>query len=189
MKIPGIKIPGLKIPAGAQQIPARILEAFRARKQGTRVAIAATGLLAGLFLIISLFGGAPEDESSTVIRIGGALEDHSGPHHAGDPTSLIAANGAVISDPDLIEMSPDGPLPKISKDGRRPMAVYSRRIDKSDPRPKIAVTVGGLGLSASLTQAAVDMLPSGISLAFTPYGSSLQGMVSAAQGRLWRVDA
>ena len=175
-----MKIPGLKIPDAALQIPARILDALKARRQGTVVAIGITGVVVALFLLMSLLGGEPTDGASTVIRIGGALEDHSGAHPDA-PVSLIAANGAVISDPDLIEMSPDGPLPRISRDGRLPMAVYSRRIDKSDPRPKIALTVGGLGLSASLTQAAVDMLPPGISLAFTPYGTSLQGMVSAAR--------
>jgi polysaccharide deacetylase 2 family uncharacterized protein YibQ len=176
-----MKIPGLKIPDGALQIPARFLDALNARRQGTVVAIGITGVVVVLFLLMSLLGGEPSEEASTVIRIGGALEDHSGAHPADAPVSLIAANGSVISDPELIEMSPDGPLPKISRDGRLPMAVYSRRIDKSDPRPKIALTVGGLGLSASLTQAAVDMLPPGISLAFTPYGTSLQGMVSAAR--------
>lgn len=176
-----MKIPGLKIPDAALQIPARILDALKARPQGTRVAIGITGLIVALFLIISLLGGEPAENSSTVIRIGGALEDRSGAHPTNAATSLIAANGAVISDPDLIEMTADGPVPKISRDGRAPMAVYSHRIDKSDPRPKIAVIVGGLGLSASLTQAAVDMLPSGMSLAFTPYGGSLQGMVSAAR--------
>jgi polysaccharide deacetylase 2 family uncharacterized protein YibQ len=176
-----MKIPGVKIPDAALQIPARMLDALQARRQGTVVAVGMTGLVVVLFLLMSLFGGDPSEDASTVIRIGGAMDDHSGGRAGGAPVSLIAANGAVISDPALIEMTPDGPLPKISEDGRLPMAVYSRRIDKSDPRPKIALTVGGLGLSASLTQAAVDMLPPGITLAFTPYGSSLQGMVSAAR--------
>jgi len=176
-----MKIPGLKIPDAALEIPARILDALKARRQGTIVVVGITGAVVALFLLTSLLGGDPSQEASTVIRLGDALDDHSGGHAADAPVSLIAANGAVISDPDLIEVTPDGPLPKISKDGRLPMAVYSRRIDKSDPRPKIALTVGGLGLSASLTQAAVDMLPPGITLAFTPYGTSLQGMVSAAR--------
>lgn len=61
------------------------------------------------------------------------------------------------------------------------MAVYARHSDATDPRPRVAVVLGGLGLSSSVTQTAVDELPPGITFAFTPYGSSLQGIVSTAR--------
>ena len=175
-----MRLPGLKIPDAALQIPARIRDALKSRYKGSSViASGITGLVVMLFLFASLLGSEAPEDASTVIKIGASLDGRAGA--AGNAVSLIAANGAVISDPQLIEMSADGPLPKIANDGRTPMTVYSRRIDKSDPRPKIVVIVGGLGLSASLTQAAIDMLPPGITLSFTPYGSSLQGMVSAAR--------
>ena len=58
----------------------------------------------------------------------------------------------------------------IGADGRKPMDVYARPFDRTDPRPKIAIIVGGLGLGEAVTQAAVDRLPEGVTLAFTPYG-------------------
>ena len=63
------------------------------------------------------------------------------------------------------------------------MDVYARPFDRNDPRPKIAIIVGGLGLGEAVTQAAVDRLPPGVTLAFTPYGSSLQGLVSTARAK------
>ena len=168
----------------------------RSLPRGAVVASGITFLILFLFLGISLLGGEPEaSETSTVIQIHGGVGAHApGLHDSGHDkpveeaasltpaVSLIAANGAIISDPELIEMTPDGPLPKIARDGRTPLSTYGRRPDPSDTRPRIAIIVGGLGMSLSTTQAAVDTLPPGVTLAFSPYGSELQGLVSAARG-------
>jgi polysaccharide deacetylase 2 family uncharacterized protein YibQ len=168
----------------------------RSLPRGAVVASGITFLILFLFLGISLLGGEPEaSETSTVIQIHGGVGAHvTGLHDSGHDkpvveaasltpaVSLIAANGAIISDPELIEMTPDGPLPKIARDGRTPLSTYGRRPDPSDTRPRIAIIVGGLGMSLSTTQAAVDTLPPGVTLAFSPYGSELQGLVSAARG-------
>jgi len=95
--------------------------------------------------------------------------------------ALIAANGVIITDPALTEATGDGPIPIIAKDGRRPMDLYARPFDKSDPRPRIAVIVAGLGIGEAITQAAIDKLPPAITLSFTPYGTNLQSSVSAAR--------
>lgn len=163
--------------------------------RGTVVASGITFLIVFLFLGISLLGGEPEaSEPSTVIQIHGGVGAHAtGLHDSSHEkpvveaaltpaVSLIAANGAIISDPELIEMTPDGPLPRIARDGRTPMSTYGRRPDPADTRPRIAIIVGGLGMSLSTTQTAVDTLPPGVTLAFSPYGSELQGLVSAARG-------
>ncbi|MEQ1753420.1 MAG: divergent polysaccharide deacetylase family protein [Micropepsaceae bacterium] len=177
-----MKIPGLQLPGIVQPIAHRIRSLFKAQSPGSLATIGVTLAVALLFMGVSLLGSGEESYSSTVIRISGSPGSQSTQSAApSQAVSLIAANGEVISDPDLIEMSADGPLPKISRDGRLPMSVYARKLDKSDPRPKIVLIVTGMGLSASLTQTAIDTLPPGISLAFTPYGSSLQGMASAAR--------
>lgn len=138
---------------------------------------------------VSLLGNAEDGEPKAFIRIERGAPSGSGGHATG-PTApvnagemLTAENGAVISDPALTELSNDGPLPMIGADGRKPMDVYARPYDRNDPRPKIAVIVGGLGLGEAVTQAAVDRLPEGVTLAFTPYGSSLQGLVSTARAK------
>lgn len=139
-----------------------------------------------IIIIVSVFGDADDGEPKQVIRIERApVGGTGGPIDAAGPTaiSLIAANGVVISDPSLVEMAVEGPLPKIADDGRRAMDVYARPFDTSDPRPKIAIVIGGLGLGEAVTQAALDRLPAGVTLAVTPYGSSLQGLVSTARGK------
>ena len=139
-----------------------------------------------VIILVSVFGDADDGEPKQVIKIEQApATGTGGPIDATAPTamSLVAANGVVISDPALVEMAVEGPLPKIADDGRRAMDIYARPFDKSDPRPKIAVVVGGLGLGEAPTQAALDRLPAGVTLAFTPYGSSLQGLVSTARAK------
>jgi hypothetical protein len=154
---------------------------------GTAATIVAVAIF--LFVIIvSLFGDAADGEPKQVIRI-----DRTPPMGTGGPApldadaasamSLVAVNGVVISDATLVEMAIEGPLPKIAEDGRKVMDVYARAFDRSDPRPKIAVIVGGLGLGEAVTQAAVDRLPASVTLAVTPYGSSLQALVSTARAK------
>jgi polysaccharide deacetylase 2 family uncharacterized protein YibQ len=152
---------------------------------GTAATVAAVVLFL-FILIVSLLGDADDGEPKQVIRIDRAPPTGTGgpaPIDAGAVMSLVAVNGVVISDPALVEMSVEGPLPKIADDGRKAMDVYARAFDRSDPRPKIALVVGGLGLGEAVTQAAVDRLPAGITLAVTPYGSSLQGLVSTARAK------
>jgi len=141
-----------------------------------------------LFLVVifvSLFGDAEDGEPKQVITIGGGPSGsgHTSTNSNASAMSLVAVNGVVISDPTLIELSDDGPLPQIASDGRRAMDVYARPADSSDPRPKVAMIIGGLGLGGAVTQAALDRLPAGITLAVTPYGSSLQGLVSTARAK------
>lgn len=140
-----------------------------------------------IIIFVSLFGSADDGEPKQVIRIdqppAGGVGGPAPIESAATATSLVSAEGVVISDPALVEMADEGPLPKIADDGRKPMEVYARGTDRSDPRPKIAVVIGGLGLGEAVTQAAVDRLPAGVTLAVTPYGASLQGLVSTARAK------
>ena len=154
------------------------------RLSAGNLATIAAVLVLLVVLGVSLFGSPDDGEPKTVLKI-----DRAGPNGTGAQTTapvamgelLTAANGVVIADPTLMERSSEGPLPAIGGDGRKPMDVYARPFDRNDPRPKIAIIVGGLGLGEAVTQAAVDRLPQGVTLAFTPYGTSLQGLVSTAR--------
>lgn len=150
-----------------------------------------------LFLAIvgvSVFGDAEDGEPKQVLKIDFAANAGKGAHPAVEHAtpvaataavagSLIAVNGIVISDPALLETSSDGALPRVAADGRKPMDVYARPYDRTDPRPKVAVIVSGMGLGGAVTEAAIDRLPPGITLAFTPYGSELQAVVSTARAK------
>jgi polysaccharide deacetylase 2 family uncharacterized protein YibQ len=89
---------------------------------------------------------------------------------------------SVSPDPELMEESSSGPIPRVSDDGRRPVDVYARPVPGFvGTAPKVIVIVGGLGLSQSGTQEAIRLLPPGVTLAFAPYGSSLDRWAARAR--------
>jgi polysaccharide deacetylase 2 family uncharacterized protein YibQ len=51
----------------------------------------------------------------------------------------------------------------------------------ADSRPRVAVVISGLGISARATQAAINALPAGVTLAFAPYANDVQQWVSLAR--------
>ncbi len=171
----------MNLPGPSERIVQGIRGFFKAKNPRTLVASGLASALVLLFLLASMFDQGESSEPSTVLKIGEGFATHPPLSVGTQGMSLIATNGAVISDPALIEVTSDGPLPKISQDGRAPMAVYARHFDATDPRPRVALILGGLGLGSGVTQSAVDELPPGITFAFTPYGSSLQGVVSTAR--------
>ena len=87
---------------------------------------------------------------------------------------------AHIPDPDLIEESSQGRLPKRAADGRRPMDVYARPWSGSRGA-KVAIVVGGMGISQTTTERALKILPSDITLGFAPQGNSLSRWAQSAR--------
>ncbi|MBB2973371.1 divergent polysaccharide deacetylase family protein [Mesorhizobium sp. RMAD-H1] len=87
---------------------------------------------------------------------------------------------AHLPDPELIEESSYGPLPMRGPDGRRPLDVYSRGWSGARGA-RVAIVVGGLGLSQTGTQSAIRQLPEEVTLAFAPQGNSLQRWMQAAR--------
>lgn len=91
---------------------------------------------------------------------------------------------STYPDDTLIERSQFGLLPVRAKDGTRPLdryAVPPRRDAFATRLPKIAIVVGGLGLSQTSTQEAIRVLPNAVGLAFAPYGNSLVRWLSQAR--------
>jgi len=84
-------------------------------------------------------------------------------------------------DPALVQDSPGGPLPMVGRDGREPWQVYARPFDASDKRPRIALVIYGLGISAAATEAAIQGLPGAISLAFSPYADDIRTWIGKAR--------
>ena len=82
--------------------------------------------------------------------------------------------------PDLVEKSEFGSLPRVSDGNVRPLDAYSRSSGVSGAN-RVAIVVGGLGLSQTGTQAAIRDLPSSISLGFSPFGNSLQRWMQNAR--------
>ncbi|MCK6450689.1 MAG: divergent polysaccharide deacetylase family protein [Alphaproteobacteria bacterium] len=84
-------------------------------------------------------------------------------------------------DPALTERAKDGVLPIIARDGRQPWQVYARPFDKAEKRPRIAVVLTNMGLSASATEQAIRNLPGGVTLAFAPFAERLTDWVNLAR--------
>lgn len=89
--------------------------------------------------------------------------------------------GNVVADPDLLEDSAQGPLPRIARGGRSAMTVYARKYDHADKRPKIALVIRGLGVGAANTEAALAQLPADVTLAFVPFSPELQTNLDKAR--------
>ena len=80
----------------------------------------------------------------------------------------------------LTAPGPGGPLPIIGPDGKTPFQAYARPF-RDNGKPKVALVVGGLGLNAATTRAAIDRLPPEVTLSFVPYADGLQGWIDLAR--------
>lgn len=95
-----------------------------------------------------------------------------------DPAKVIQdARVAHIPEPDLIE---DGQLPKRAEDGRRSFDVYQRAWSGTRGA-RVAIVIGGMGVSQTSTEAAINKLPPEVTLAFAPQGNSLSRWAQAAR--------
>ena len=84
----------------------------------------------------------------------------------------------------FVENTHHGAIPKIAPDGMRPFRFYAHPrqmpAGKGDA-PRIAIIVGGLGISASGTADALAKLPAPVTLAIAPYGAALDDLAERAQ--------
>jgi polysaccharide deacetylase 2 family uncharacterized protein YibQ len=123
-----------------------------------------------------------ESESGvTVVRPG---SDAPGAIVITIPDSAATVRLAPAPDSRLVERTRHGLLPKSGPDGATPAQIYAR---PAGPPPagkiagRIAILVGGLGISQSGTTDAITKLPGAVSLAFAPYGAELERIVQRAR--------
>ena len=97
----------------------------------------------------------------------------------------VTVSLAPAPDPRLVDRTRAGALPRIGQDGSKPLDVYARPVtglsDGESPAGRIALVVGGLGISAAGTRDAIARLPPAVTLAFAPYGQDLDGMAARAR--------
>jgi uncharacterized protein len=80
----------------------------------------------------------------------------------------------IGSDPKLL-------LPRISIDGRAPMAGYAAGFDVSTLRPRVGILIAGIGMSDANSLAAIKTLPGGVTLAISPYADDISHLLSIAR--------
>ncbi|MFJ5368656.1 divergent polysaccharide deacetylase family protein [Bosea sp. CER48] len=101
------------------------------------------------------------------------------------PDEAGAIRLAPAPDNRLVERSRYGLLPKLAPDGTTPAKLYARPAGPepaTKPAGRIALLVGGLGISQTGTADAIGKLPGPVSLAFAPYGTELERTVQRARG-------
>ncbi|UUX48081.1 divergent polysaccharide deacetylase family protein [Nisaea acidiphila] len=81
----------------------------------------------------------------------------------------------------LVEETEKGMLPVIAPDGRKAWETYARPFEADSRLPRIAIVMTRMGVSRSLTEAAIEVLPPEISFSFAATAADLDDQVAAAQ--------
>ena len=105
------------------------------------------------------------------------------PALANDEVADLGADPAALQ-PDLIEETEFGQIPKMSGTGVTPFSAYSRASEAGavgEGKPMIAIVVSGLGINPAGTTEAIQKLPAEVTLAFAPYGKGLDRSVASAR--------
>lgn len=109
--------------------------------------------------VVSVFSPKDRNDNAPVLMTGQTVGQ--------DPRVAMRPND------ELLEESPLGRLPIVSADGLKPMDQYARPWSGARGT-RIAIVVGGLGLSQTGTQKAIKELPPEVTLGFAATGNSLQ---------------
>ncbi len=119
-----------------------------------------------------LSDAAIEGEGGPVTITVTEISSNPGAAAAGLPRAPIAG---------FYERTGAGDLPKIGPDGRTPAQAYARPFAPVSGSPKIALIVGGLGMTQKHTNAAIEELPPEVTLSFVPYAPNLQTWINKAR--------
>ncbi len=106
------------------------------------------------------------------------------PANDGAPANAAAPVAGAVLDQKFVEMTTHGPIPKIAADGTRPADAFARPVQPIPGKPdapRIALIVGGLGVSTNATADAIAKLPAPVTLGFVPYGSNAASLVARAR--------
>ncbi len=130
----------------------------------------------------NLAGGAdPAAGGDAVITLpdGGSVSGQGAPITAPVHTASPLAKAPIAG---LSQPGSNGPLPMIAPDGRVPAQAYARPF-RPNGKPRVSLIVGGLGLNAVTTRAAIERLPPEVTLSFVPYADNLQGWIDQARAQ------
>ena len=111
------------------------------------------------------------------------------PGKAGDPPGGETGERAGVDpktpiDRNFLEPGRHGAIPKLGPNGARVSALYAQpRTLPSHLKeaPRIAIVIGGLGISASGTADALSLLPAPVTFALAPYGADIARLAERAR--------
>jgi len=122
--------------------------------------------------------------NTTTITI---IDGKTGEHHdvvVPGPANRVVPTEVPAVDPKFVEMTPHGPVPRIASDGTRPAEAFARPVQPLPGKPdapRIALIIGGLGVSANATADAIAKLPEAVTLGFVPYGADVAAFATRAR--------
>jgi polysaccharide deacetylase 2 family uncharacterized protein YibQ len=123
----------------------------------------------------------PPPGGRTITIIDGSSGKHKSVVVPGNRGAPVPKAGV---DNELLQETHEGMIPKIGPDGMRAFARYATPREVPENRkdaPRIAIIVGGLGISAAATAEALTKLPPPVTLAFAPYGNNLEPLAAEAR--------
>jgi uncharacterized protein len=132
--------------------------------------LVALGVVAGIVAYATIDAREPHATAAAAVAVELAGGAQSQPQEDAAP------------DPALVEVTPEGKLPIIAKDGRQPWQFYARPFNPAERRPRVALVISGLGLDGDASRAAID-LPSAVTLGFSPYAHDLPRWIGAARAK------
>jgi uncharacterized protein len=127
--------------------------------------------------------GAPPAGAKTVTIIDGSSGKRQEVVISGPPEKRAGPAGI---DERLLEGTRHGRIPKVVAGGQRSIEAYASPLAAKQAAlrgSRIAIVVGGLGVSAAGTADALARLPPAVSLAFVPYGGNLDDLAAQARDR------
>jgi len=141
----------------------------------------------GVNVVYGLPEGADDTDGPSASPVPEGRISESGPKViiVRDPTAADIGQPLQIAhlpDDDALEESEWGALPVRTPDGRRPMDIYARPWSSAGGK-RIAIVIGGLGLSQTGTMRTIKELPPEITLAFAPQGHSLNRWMREARSK------
>lgn len=120
------------------------------------------------------------DDGSVVTKYSPKARDGRGPVLIGAQDVGQDPRMASLPDENLLEDTPEGRIPVVGPDGLRPVDLYARPWSGARGT-RVAIVVGGIGLSQTGSQKAVRELPPEITLAFASTGNSLTRWMQEAR--------
>jgi polysaccharide deacetylase 2 family uncharacterized protein YibQ len=88
---------------------------------------------------------------------------------------------APAFDGGIVEMTRDGPIPRVGANGMRAATVYAQPSSAKPNAPQIAIVITGIGTSNATATEALNKLPAAVTLAFAPGGGDLERLAGKAR--------
>jgi hypothetical protein len=88
---------------------------------------------------------------------------------------------APALDGGIVEMTRDGPIPRVGANGMRAATAYAQPSGAKPNAPQIAIVITGIGTSNATATEAINKLPAAVTLAFAPGGGDLERLAGKAR--------